>query len=317
MCTNSFCISIFCISLRLFLTNLTTTKHHIMFKFFVFTSFLVFFVHYSIEQNCSNPVNLLQITDLPILDTADSGFKSQNVLSLVIMATQVDNRTDAIITLNATSPNCNYPGPNWVKTIVNCTEIWNATIPWQIAYQECGLNRTETAQSITFDGWIDVFQQDILGTIRGTPITRNLSTNFEYKVVFPKTLSLQSTTQVFAPILVDAAIVSESYDATAMQGQLNLFSSVQWPFELVQPQVAINSTQLFPQSQTYHKIVPTTLLALKTGTSPFHFQTFAISQEPMLHLIKSFAILSIPVNVLCKVKTQQSFSPSFRKTFVE
>ena len=217
-----------------------------MFKFFVFTSFLVFFVHYSIQQNCSNPVNLLQITDLPILDTADSGFKSQNVLSLVIMATQVDNRTDAIITLNATSPNCNYPGPNWVKTIVNCTEIWNATIPWQIAYQECGLNRTETAQSITFDGWIDVFQQDILGTIRGTPITRNLSTNFEYKVVFPKTLSVQSTIQVFAPILVDAAIVSESYDATAMQGQLNLFSSVQWPFELVQPQVAINSTQLFP-----------------------------------------------------------------------
>ena len=212
-----------------------------MFKFFVFISFLVFFVHYSIQQNCSNPVNLLQITDLPILDTADSGFKSQNVLSLVIMATQVDNRTDAIITLNATSPNCNYPGPNWVKTIVNCTEIWNATIPWQIAYQECGLNRTETAQSITFDGWINVFQQDI--SANSTAMT-NLSTNFEYKVEFPKTLSIENNIQIVAPILVDTAIISTSYDYTAMQGQLNLFSSVEWPFELAAPQISVDNKQL-------------------------------------------------------------------------
>ena len=159
----------------------------------------------------------------------------------------MDNRTDAIITLNATSPNCNYPGPNWVKTIVNCTEIWNATIPWQIAYQECGLNRTETNQSIIFDGWIDIFQQDILGIISGTPITRNLSTNFEYKVVFPKTFSTQSYLQVLSPVSVNAAIVSESFDVASIEGKLNLFTSVEWPFELVQPQISINNTQLLPR----------------------------------------------------------------------
>lgn len=221
------------------------------------TIFVLFIASVS-AQLCSNPPNSLQVNNVPSLDTSSSGFKSNSIVSLVIESVLVDNRTDATITLNAAQAICNYPGSQyWSRSVVNCTEVWTAQIPWDVAAQFCNLARSEDVDWISFSGAIDVYQKDVLGAIRGTPITRDISTGFEYRLRFPKSVSAEAPTiQVFAPILVEAAVTSQSYDALTSNGKINLFTSVQYPFELVNPIILTNVSGLTPSVGTANQNCP-------------------------------------------------------------
>jgi hypothetical protein len=213
-------------------------------KFLIFISLL--FANVVFSQTCNNPPNPLAVTDFPYLDDSASGFLSLNVLTIVIRSTLVNNRSQAVISLQGYSDaNCNAPGVNWQRTEddVNCIESYTANLPWSLLSSSCGLAQTNNTDTIVFTGTILVNQVEILSEINGQNITRSIDTPFNFQLIFPRNVQVNSSDPViFAPINVEAAVTHVGF--TMPFGDINLFTSIQYPFILTNPSVSINSSSL-------------------------------------------------------------------------
>jgi hypothetical protein len=218
---------------------------------------------------CDNPVERLRTHSIPELIEDRSGFLDSDVFWITINSTLVNERTDAVISLvNITHPSttldstqlseqCNYyyyknastnASPYWYHQLGdNCKEYWQAKIPWQHMSDHCGLQRDETAAEIIYRGLIHVQQWEDLGSIRGTHLTRQLQTWFRFEIRFPKSIDLEHTITVFAPIDVQPAITRIQFESDIRIGGLDLFTSVQYPFVLNNPVVSnVDAAGVFP-----------------------------------------------------------------------
>ena len=193
-------------------------------------------------QPCDNPPQALAVRDVPVLDTARSGFLAADVLTLVLVSPLVNARADASIRFNASgaATPCDYsaaaPG-FWqrAESLAECTEVWTAALPWAVLREQCNMARLPDGGDgvVRFEGELQVTQVDTLGAVRGTPLTRDVVTGIAFAVEFPTETELSSdAVRVFAAVDVQAAITAQAVDAVGAQASAELFTSVQWPFML-------------------------------------------------------------------------------------
>jgi len=115
-----------------------------------------------------------------------------------------------------------------------CTESYTADIDWTMLHDNCGLSSEASSNWIYYNGTLNVEQIDVLPSIRGESVNRTMNSPFAFEISFPTNVQVQSSeTTVYAPIEVDAAVVSQTYTLSSKAGLIQLYTSVQYPFLLV------------------------------------------------------------------------------------
>jgi len=164
----------------------------------------------------------------------------------VIRSPLVNNRSEADINFEGASNSlCNGPGSNWQRTIdnVTCEEVYTGILSWNLMTSGCGLYQTNYTYQIVFSGTILVHQVDILSEINNQNITRSIDTPLQFQIILPRNIEVNSTDPlIFAPIDVQAAITYVGYSDGF--GVIDLFTTVQYPFILVNPNIEISNINL-------------------------------------------------------------------------
>jgi len=180
------------------------------------------------------------ITDnFPTLDTVNSKIQN-NDLHVVVYSPLVNNRLASRVYFgdynNATAyPECSFPGPNWVKTIEssgNCREVYTADIPWATAAL-CGWT-VDRSQSgfVVYKNHLYVRHDDEVSSFRGVPVMRDTIHAFPIQVSFQTVVEVATSLNIFAPVNLLAAVTLQTYDPAVSQGNINILTSLQWPFYL-------------------------------------------------------------------------------------
>lgn len=131
---------------------------------------------------------------------------------------------------------CQYPGPNWAKSIESCSDRFRGQTRWSTA-RTCGtwiLDNTSPDYAI-YTNTLVVKSNELVDMVRGEPVTRNLQYNYPVMVRFQKNLMVCSVFRSFALPLIDSAITKQSVDVENGVGILELTTNVQWPFKYSNP----------------------------------------------------------------------------------
>jgi hypothetical protein len=180
------------------------------------------------------------ITDnYPTIDTTNSKMQNNN-LHVVVYSPLVRNRLATRLYFgdynNASMyPECAFPGPYWVKTIDSsgsCREVYTADIPWATAAL-CGwtIDRSQSG-FVVYKNHLYVRHDDQLSSFRGVPVMRDTIHVFPIQVSFQTVVDVSTSLNIFAPVNLLAAVTLQTYDPAVSQGNINILTSLQWPFYL-------------------------------------------------------------------------------------
>jgi hypothetical protein len=207
---------------------------------------------YGPNCQCYVPSFFLITDHPPVLDLANSGFKTKNTLYLSVIDS-VKYYNTKITFKNQLDNTCDYPSASQAVTWdVNfnpndCTNVYNVVIPWNIAWPTCVFDRQEDNQYLIFTGDMIIEHDENLGQLspsRPGELIRNITNNLLFQVKFPKSVSFSTDIQVFAPVNVLAAIVGQQFDSgyplNTGIAHITLLTTVQYPFKLTLP-VSISS----------------------------------------------------------------------------
>jgi len=180
-----------------------------------------------------------------VLLDQQSGFLSQNTLTVVLQSVIVDQRDEAVITFKDADVSCIQVWNRVFDDVTTCLETYTAAIPWDMLSSHCGLTRTESANAIEYEGTIIVSQTDHLSQIRGQDITRDTVSPFAFMITFPKNVAVNSSQlAIFAPISVQSAIIKREFDSNTGYGHFLLYTSVEYPFILQTPSISVDTAGL-------------------------------------------------------------------------
>lgn len=186
-------------------------------------------------QSWHNLSNLLT-DNYPVLDTTYSSV-SAGSLRLRLTSPLVYNRQSTYVYLAdpVAFPECALG--NWSKSIVDCHEQYDFELPWSQAVA-CGW--TEDNSQPGYKIWFnDLFVQhhDLLSVFRGSPVYRDTQHTFHVQLKFRTTVEVSTTLNILAPVNLLAAITRQQFDPESGLGTIEFTTSLQWPFELVNPRM--------------------------------------------------------------------------------
>jgi len=112
-------------------------------------------------------------------------------------------------------------------------ESYTADIDWAMLEAHCGLSQVSSSDLIIFTGTVTVHTIDHVSIDRDSDIIRDTYSPYTFTVTFPRNVEVNSSAlAIFAPISVQAAIIRQEYNKNSLEGLIQLFTSVQYPFFL-------------------------------------------------------------------------------------
>eukprot|EP01006_Ploeotia_vitrea_P049570 TRINITY_DN67357_c3_g1_i2.p1 TRINITY_DN67357_c3_g1~~TRINITY_DN67357_c3_g1_i2.p1 ORF type:complete len:1694 (+),score=867.93 TRINITY_DN67357_c3_g1_i2:193-5082(+) len=208
--------------------------------------------YYGRKCECYLPSNLTE-TEYPlILDVTESTLVGDE-LTLVFYESYKYFNHSALFPDQGCAANW-----TWVsEDSVNCTRKWTGKASWNVVYDPDGIhgcgfvrrdgsevNNAENEPMIKFSLDFQVKTWEQLPTVRDVTPYRTITHKMPFEVHFPKQVTATSgDLEIFAPVRTLASIsevnVSPSQVDNSLDATITVFTSLQWPFALVNPQFTL------------------------------------------------------------------------------
>jgi len=155
-----------------------------------------------------------------------------NNLTLTVQSPIVVNRTLTQIQVGGSAdPACSYPGPNFVKSLLDCQDTFTGVIPWS-AHALCNFTEDNTDPDyLIYSAPIYVTNSEDM-ELRGHVITQTVTNVLNIAVQFPKQISISTNVQVVAPVNMYSAVTQQSYSPSSGTGTISFATSLEWPFSV-------------------------------------------------------------------------------------
>lgn len=212
---------------------------------------------YGPNCQCNIPSYHLKTDHPPRLDAVSSGFENKDELKLHFKNPMKYFNT-RVTFKNFTHNTCNYPGSstamdwNLAHDTQKCITNFVGRVPWIEAYPKCVFKRTVQQHTLDFEGEMDIYNEEFLGSIpgsnRNTLYLRKIRSRLPFIIQYPRFISLTTESpRIYAAINVDAAIVKQFFQSDIPRApgsaDVEIDTRVQYPFKGKNPSITGPSGQ--------------------------------------------------------------------------
>lgn len=153
----------------------------------------------------------------------------------------------------------NTPGSAWAQTyaLQQCWNDYEFVADWFEAYlpddlQLSSLVRQDLPGVVMFTGFVEVRSYEDIEDIRDVNLTRWVTSVMKFDILFYTTVAITSGeinvldeyNVMFAIVEQKTIIIDPAANPPSWEADVVLFTTIQWPFELQNPSIAVNDAQL-------------------------------------------------------------------------
>lgn len=140
-------------------------------------------------------------------------------------------------TCNSTSATYWTTTPPTIPSFIPCTVRYEVLLPLNFALAQCGFSVDEsTAATTTYSARVLMTSTQLRTTSRGLAITQTMQTSVTVSLRFSTAITASSgSLQVYGPRITFSRVVSQSFNPANYVATLQVFTSVQFPYQLTAP----------------------------------------------------------------------------------
>jgi len=168
--------------------------------------------------NVTSPLSTQKVAEFMVSKSSIAG----SLFTFVVESPAFEERYFRFLSLNKVSY-CSYPGPKFSKEFLTseCQDTFSSSFEQDFQ---------------VLSGKLHLSVVDSIGTFRGRPIERDSRSVLSINLRLPTTISLNTTSlNILAPIDALIAVTFQEYDYDTDTATLELTTSVQWPYQLSNP----------------------------------------------------------------------------------
>lgn len=228
-------------------------------------------------------VSPCSVSFIPALQVNQSGVVNGITLDLTfVSAAAFINSTFAFV--GAANASCNsVSNVFWTTAAGNptaCSIRYEALIPLNYALAQCGFQRDESQSGVTsFSATVLMTTNELKSTLRGLAITQTVQSSVTVTLKVSTTITTTSgTLQVYGSRITFSRVVNQVFSPINYVATLQVFTSVQFPYQLTAPVLATVSgftTAVSPLAAESGR--PTTAICVNNNPSPSCGQTWVIT----------------------------------------
>ena len=164
-------------------------------------------------------------------------YVASDVLTITLETPTMNQRYVSSISIG--SPSCSFPGAEVFQKSFDsntCQDSYTASVNIQDLVNICDFTVSSDTAYTTLAGAISVTVVDALAPLHGFSISRTTLASLGFEILLPNSVNITSSTvEILGSIETLAAITAQFYDPHDDAVEVNITTSVQWPYYLDNP----------------------------------------------------------------------------------
>lgn len=201
-----------------------------------------------LSSSCSFTITVAScsVAFVPTLIANESSIVNGTILDLAFASSTAYTSTTFGF-VGASNATCNSTSVTFwtttqpsVPSFTPCTVRYEAMIPLNFALAQCGFAVDESAAgTTTYSARVMMTTTQSRTTVRGLVITQTMQTSVTVSLRFSTAITTTSgSLQVYGPRITFSRVVSQSFNPASYMATLQVFTSVQFPYQLTTPVLA-------------------------------------------------------------------------------